>query len=68
MAELLLNQHARARLKIVLDGKECPADVDRTTYIAIQRGERSAVSLRKFAAILQAHGDSVSRAISGLKS
>jgi hypothetical protein len=67
MAELLLNEQARARLARVLDGKRCPADVDRKTYHAIQSGKRSAVTFRQLAAIAQKHGDIVLQAIPGLR-
>jgi hypothetical protein len=67
MAELLLNEMARVRLARVLEDKHCPLDLDRKTYHALQRGERSAVSFRHITAILQAHGDLVAQAIPGLK-
>jgi hypothetical protein len=67
MAELLLNEQARVRLARVLDGKGCPADVDRKTYHSIQSGERSAVTFRHLTAIAQKHGDIVLQAIPGLR-
>jgi len=66
MAELLLNEMARVRLASVLEGKHCPSDLDRKTFYALQRGERSAVSFHHISAILQVHGDLVAQAIPGL--
>lgn len=67
MAEILLNKQTRVRLARVLDGKVCPSDLDHTTFNALQRGERSAVSFRNISAILQVHGDIVIQAIPGFR-
>lgn len=66
MAEILLNKQARIRLARILDGKMCPSDLDSKTFIALQRGERSAVSLHNISAIQQTHGSIVIQAIPGL--
>jgi hypothetical protein len=66
MAEILLNKQARMRLARVLDGKMCPSDLDSKTFMALQRGERSAVSLRNISTIQQAHGSTIIQAIPGL--
>jgi hypothetical protein len=65
MAELLLNETARGLLASLLEGKRCPQGFDLRTFLAIQRGERSAVSIRNLAALAAAHGDIVLQAIPG---
>ncbi|TFH32147.1 MAG: hypothetical protein E4G99_13095 [Anaerolineales bacterium] len=67
MAELLLDKQARVRLGRLLDGKSCPAEMDRMTFSALQRGERSAVTIRSLATIENAHGNIVAQTFPGLK-
>lgn len=66
MAEVLLNEQSRVGLARILNGKRCPLEIDRRTYLAIQRGDQTAVSIRTLAALAAAYGDSVLQAIPGL--
>jgi hypothetical protein len=46
MAEFLLSDENRKRLAELLREARCPAGLDRQIFHALQRGERTAISIR----------------------
>jgi hypothetical protein len=56
MAEFLLNEENRKRLADLLHEAACPEGLDHGMYLALQRGDRSAISMRSLAAISKVCG------------
>jgi hypothetical protein len=56
MAEFLLNDENRKRLADLLSDAGCPEEIDRSIFLALQRGERTAISLRGLDAISKVCG------------
>jgi len=56
MAEFLLNDENRKRLADLLREAGCPEELDRSMFLALQRGERSAISMRGLDVVSKACG------------
>ncbi|MEJ2010672.1 MAG: hypothetical protein P8X64_00425 [Anaerolineales bacterium] len=65
MAEFLLNDENRQRLADLLREAGCPEEIDRSMFLALQRGERTAISLRGLDAISKACGMRLALALKG---
>jgi hypothetical protein len=56
MAEFLLSDENRRRLAELLRDARCPAEFDRPTFHALQRGEQTAISMRGLDVVSQICG------------
>ena len=61
MAELLLDDENRQRLAEMLDGLNCPQNLDRRTFTELRSGRRTAISMRGLDAIARASGRAIYR-------